>query len=142
MNSEQTMTVKTCASLSAAGQIHFGDLVARLTHAGIERYHADYTRKETTYYTPDGGSCVEPMECAAAAISQEFSATQVQAAVRQAQRGEIMYPQFTRQVLEAGCVGYFVQLTGKCVQYFGRRGEIHTEWFPGADRGPQPSPAT
>ena len=26
---------------------------------------------------------------------------------------------------------HFVQITGKCVQYFGRNGEIHTEWFPG-----------
>jgi hypothetical protein len=34
----------------------------------------------------------------------------------------------------AGCVGYFVQITGQCVQYFGRKGEVHTEWFPGADR--------
>ena len=46
-----------------------------------------------------------------------------------------MYPQFTRQALDAGCVGYFVQITGKCVQYFGRNGEIHTEWFPGAKVG-------
>ena len=46
-----------------------------------------------------------------------------------AQRGEIMYPQFTRQALAAGCVGYFVQISGKCIQYFGRNGEIHTEWF-------------
>lgn len=45
-----------------------------------------------------------------------------------------MYPQFTRQARVAGCVGYFVHFTGKCVQYFGRNGEIQTEKFPGANR--------
>lgn len=134
MNGEQLKTAKDCANLSAVGKIHFGDLVARLMSAGIERYHADYVRMENTYYTPDGGSCVVPMEHDAASIGEKFSAAQVEAAVRQAQRGEIMYPQFTRQALAAGCVGYFVQITGKCVQYFGRNGEIHTEWFPGANR--------
>lgn len=134
MNSEQMKTAKDCATLSAAGKIHFGELVARLMKAGIERYHADYSRMENTYYTPDGGSCVEPIEHDAASIGEKFSAPQVEVAVRQAQRGEIKHPQFTRQALAAGCVGYFVQITGKCVQYFGRNGEIHTERFPGANR--------
>ncbi|MBS0192283.1 MAG: DUF1398 family protein [Phycisphaerales bacterium] len=142
MNSEQTRTAEACAALSAQGKIHFGELVARLTHAGIERYHADYTRMENTFYTPNGGSCVVPMECDATPIGESFSSEGVQAAVRQAQSGEIMYPQFTRQARAAGCVGYFVQITGKCVQYFGRKGEIHTEWFPGADRTPQQTPAS
>ena len=131
MTTEQMNTVMECAEQSAAGKIHFGQVVARLMEAGIERYHADYTRMETTYYTPDGGSCVLPIDHGRSNIAQFFSAAGVEAAVRQAQRGEIMYPQFTRQVLAAGCVGYFVQITGKCVQYFGRNGEIHTEWFPG-----------
>lgn len=120
--------------LSAAGEINFGEVVGRLMNAGIERYHADYCRMETTYYTADGGSCVVPMEHDNAPIAGTFSAEQVEAAVGQSQRGEIRYQQFTRQALAAGCVGYFVQVTGQCVQYFGRCGEIHTEWFPGAGR--------
>jgi uncharacterized protein YbcV (DUF1398 family) len=132
MYSEQIKTIRECAELSAAGKIHFGEVVGRLMAAGIERYHADYTRMETTYYTPEGGSCAVPMAHDPPSIARAFSAAQVEAAVRQAQRGEIMYPQFTRQALAAGCVGYFVQITGKCVQYFGRNGEVHTEWFPGA----------
>ena len=122
---------RECAKESAAGRIHFGEVVARLMAAGVERYHADYSRRENTYYWPDGNSCVVPMEHEPATIAAEFSAEGVEGAVRQAQRGEIMYPEFTRQVLAAGCVGYFVQISGKCVQYFGRNGEVHTEWFPG-----------
>jgi uncharacterized protein YbcV (DUF1398 family) len=133
MNSEQMNVAEECAALSASGKIHFGEVIARLMKAGIERYHADYSRSENTYYAPDGGSYVVPMEHEHMPIAQHFSASGVEKAVRQAQRGEIMYPQFTRQALVAGCVGYFVQVSGKCVQYFGRNGEIHTEWFPGAN---------
>jgi len=132
MNNEQIDIVKECAALSAAGKIHFGDVIARLIGAGIERYHSDYSRCETTYYSTDGTSCVVPMEHERMPIAQEFSAAGVEAGVRQSQRGEIMYPQFTRQALAAGCVGYFVQLSGRCVQYFGRNGEVHTELFPQA----------
>jgi uncharacterized protein YbcV (DUF1398 family) len=132
MNSEQMSVAKECAVLSATGKIHFGEVVGRLMRAGIERYHADYSRMENTYYTPDGGSVVVPMAHERGEIADKFSAAGVEAAVRQAQRGEIMYPEFTRQALASGCVGYFVQITGKCVQYFGRKGEIHTEWFLGA----------
>lgn len=134
MNSHQIKIAQECATLSAAGAINFGEVIGRLKSAGFERYHADYSRMETTYYTPAGASCVVPMEHESARIAESFSATQVEAAVRQSQRGEIKYPQFTHQALAAGCVGYFVQISGQRVQYFGRNGEIHTEWFPGADR--------
>ncbi|MBX3359780.1 MAG: DUF1398 family protein [Phycisphaeraceae bacterium] len=134
MNSEQTRVAKECAALSASGKIHFGQVVERLVAAGIERYHADYSRKEITYYTPEGQSCVVSMAHEDGPIAIVFSAAKVEAAVRQSQREEIKYLEFTRQALAAGCVGYFVQITGKRVQYFGRDGEIHTEWFPGADR--------
>lgn len=132
MTLEQRQTAEACATLSANGTIHFGEVVARLVQVGIERYHADYTRREITYYTPEGGSCVVPIEHAAMQIARPFSAAGIATAVRQAQRGEIHYTQFTDQAIGAGCVGYFVQITGRCVQYFGRDGQIHTEWFPGA----------
>lgn len=134
MNIEQEHTVKECAALSAAGKIHFGEVVGRLAKAGIERYHADYSRSENTYYAQDGSSCVVPMDHESKDIAEAFSVAGVEAAVRMAQRGEIMYPEFTRRVLAAGCVGYFVQIGGKCVQYFGRNGEIHTEWFQNAKK--------
>ena len=134
MNIDQIKIARECATLSAAGAINFGEVIGRLKSAGIERYHADYSRMETTYYTPAGGSCVVPMVHEPTPITEAFSAAQVETAVRQSQRGEMKYQQFTHQALIAGCVGYFVQITGQCVQYFGRNGDIHTEWFPGTDR--------
>lgn len=131
---EQLRVATECAALSIAGKISFGEVVARLMKVGFERYHADYSRMETTYYTVEGTSCVVPMALSHGPIAVEFSATQVQSSVRQSQRGEIKYAQFTEQAMGAGCVGYFVQMTGGCVQYFGRNGEIHTERFPGRQR--------
>jgi uncharacterized protein YbcV (DUF1398 family) len=134
MNDEQLNVIKECGALSLAGQISFGEVVGRLSKAGVERYHADYARMETTYYLGTGESHVVPMGHEHAAIGQQFEVEQVQGAVRQAQRGEIQYPQFIRQTMAAGCVGYFAQLVGQRVQYFGRSGEVHTEWFPGAQQ--------
>lgn len=133
MDSRVIGVVESCAARSAAGEIHFGEVVSILMASGIERYHADYTRMETTYYAVDGCSHVVPMLGEHGSVAMGFSAGEVERAVRRSQRGEVRYPQFTRLVLEAGCVGYFVQIAGRCVQYFGRNGEVHTEWFPGSE---------
>jgi uncharacterized protein YbcV (DUF1398 family) len=132
MNPTQAAAANEAARLSAGGQIHFGQVVERLIAAGFERYHADYSRSELTYYTPEGDTCTVDMQHDSQPIAPEFQPRLVAAAVQQSQRGEIMYPEFTRQALAAGCVGYFVQLTGRRVQYFGRAGDMHVEWFPGA----------
>lgn len=136
MNTEQTKIIEECLSLSMAGGVPFSEIVARLIKVGVERYHVDYSRMETTYYLSSGDSTVVRMKHDSLTVEHEFSAATVETSVRQSQRGEIIYPQFLRQTAAAGCIGYFVQLAGKRVHYFGRNGEIHTEWFPGADRRP------
>ena len=130
MNQEQIAVIQECASLSLQGNISFGDVVGRLMGIGLERYHADYTRHESTYYMPDGESLVVPMNHPPDPIAKTFSSAGVESAVRQAQRGEIFYPEFVKQTMAAGCVGYFVQITGRQVIYFGRNGEQHIERFP------------
>jgi uncharacterized protein YbcV (DUF1398 family) len=132
MNELHRQAIVQCAELSAAGKLHFGEVVARLTEAGVERYHCDYSRMETTFYSAEGVTVVLPAKHEPGPIAAVFSAEAVESAVRQSQRGEIVYPEFTRQARAAGCVGYFVQIAGKRVQYFGRDGDVHTEWFPGA----------
>lgn len=132
MNSNKVATLKDYVEQSHAGTLSFGDLVGQLIAMGIERYHADYSRMELTYYLPSGETCVLPMPCASDAIANEFSASEVAGCVRQSQLGQLKYPQFIEKTIAAGCVGYFVQIAGKRVQYFGRHGDIHTEWFPDA----------
>jgi uncharacterized protein YbcV (DUF1398 family) len=132
MKPEAAKVIQECATLSIEGKISFGDVVRRLMAIGLERYHADYTRHESTYYMPDGDSMVVQVTHPPQPIAQAFSAAGVESAVRQAQRGEIFYPEFLKQTFAAGCVGYFVQITGRQVIYFGRNGEQHIEKFPPA----------
>ena len=35
--------------------------------------------------------------------------------------------------MKAGVQGYYAFLRGRRVTYFGRTGDQHTEWFPGAE---------
>jgi uncharacterized protein YbcV (DUF1398 family) len=121
---------------SHAGEITFGDLVGELAAFGVERYHTDYTRQESTYYLPSGESMVLATPHPLHATADEFSASAVEGAVRQSQRNEHTYADFVKKTMAAGCVGYFVQIAGKQAQYFGRKGEIHIEHFPkpAADR--------
>ena len=120
------------AQQSYAGKIHFGQVVASLTLAGVESYQADFRSHGTTYFMPDGSHHTLALETPQVAIADQFDAGTVVAAIRGAQRGEVMYPAFVQMVMAAGCIGYIVWLAGRHVTYFGRRGEMHIEHFPAA----------
>jgi len=129
VNAEQTQVVQECARGSLAGELTFPEIVSRLARIGVERYHADYSRHEITYYLPDGDSLVVDAFHPFHATAVEFSPSAVESAVRQSQRNEHTYLDFIRKTMAAGCVGYFVQITGRRAIYFGRNGESHVEHF-------------
>lgn len=130
MNNEQEAAMRECAAGSLTGTLTFPEIIGRLASHGVERYHADYSRQETTYYLANGESLVVPVPHPDHETAVPFSAAEVEAAVRQSQRNEHSYLDFVRKTMAAGCVGYFVQITGRQVQYFGRNGEAHVERFP------------
>ena len=130
MNAEETHAIQACVQGALSGEVTFPEIVRTLAEIGIERYHADYSRQEITYYLRDGDSLVVATLHPAHAMAVEFSASAVEAAVRQSQRNEHTYLDFIRKTMAAGCVGYFVQITGRRVIYFGRNGESHVEHFP------------
>ena len=132
LNTEQTEVVQRCAHGALTGELAFPDIIGRLAQIGVERYHADYSRREITYYLADGDSLVVATPHPAHATAVEFSASAVAAAVGQSQRNEHTYLDFIQKTMAAGCVGYFVQITGRRVVYFGRNGESHVEHFPSA----------
>ena len=133
LGSEDKLEVmRQCKELSQRGDISFPEVVRRLSEIDVERYHADYTRGELTYYLPDGESHVFTMETPAEVIPAEFAADGVESAIRSIQRGEIVYPEFVRRTMVSGCVGYFVQIKGRRALYFGRSGDMHLEPFPTA----------
>lgn len=130
MNLQQVLTMHDCARGSLLGEMTFPQVVGRLIEIGVERYHTDYCRQETTYYTTGGESTVVDTPFGKHPIPTEFSAVAVEAAVRQSQRNEHNYLDFVRKTAAAGCVGYFVQIAGRRAMYFGRGGEVHLELFP------------
>ena len=130
MNAEQVLTIHDTIRGSLTGTMNFPQILGKLHELGIERYHCDYTRQEITYYHSNGQSLVVTVPMGEFPTGREFLADDVAAAVKQSQRGEHTFVDFVRSTMAAGCVGYFVQLTGRKVQYFGRTGDCHTEHFP------------
>lgn len=129
MNPHSESLIRDTFARSNSGSIHFGEVVGRLLEAGVESYHVDYRAGRSTYYLADGDT-LSLDSPPARDIAVRFSAEGVQAAIRGAQRGEVMYPEFKRLSQVAGCVGYTVWLQGRHVSYVGRLGETHIERFP------------
>ncbi len=132
MKTEIRDLVRACSRASDAGAESFGAIVMRLMEAGVERYHADLVRSEKVYYLANGESECLKNDPVAGVPAQDFTASGVEAAVKAAQAWAIVYKTFCEQVMAAGCAGYIVSLTGKRVIYYGRSGDMHVEWFPGA----------
>jgi uncharacterized protein YbcV (DUF1398 family) len=122
--------IEQCAQSSKDGTAHFGQIVAALMAEGVESYQVDYRLEASTYYLPDGSTHQVALAGPDVAIAQAFDAAGVQQAIRGAQSGQVMYPEFLRLTRAAGCVGYTVWLAGRHVVYYGRRGETHVERFP------------
>ena len=130
MNPKTQELIREAASGSAEGRIHFGQVIGLLMQAGVESYVADYRTRRTTYYLPDGDTLALDTPMPDVDIAMDFDAAALQAAIRGAQQGSVMYPQFKQLSRQAGCVGYTVWIAGRHVSYFGRKGETHVERFP------------
>jgi uncharacterized protein YbcV (DUF1398 family) len=132
MNSQTVATIESTVRASLAAEVAFPEVIRRLAEIGVERYHCDYSRQEITYYLASGESHVVSTSHDPHPTGQEFDAAEVAASVRRSQRGEHTYRDFVHETMAAGCVGYFVQITGRQVIYFGRNGDSHVELFPPA----------
>jgi len=115
------------------GKISFPQSVGMLREAGFDGYAVDYRRSTRTYYMPDGRT-IELATEPTSAVAERFDAAMVKAAIVEAQTlaAGYTYKGFCAKVAGAGCAGYLVSLVGKRVLYYGRTGETHTEYFPGA----------
>jgi len=130
MDKSVETTIRDTFAASKAGSIHFGQVVSALVGAGVESYHIDYRAGRATWYMPAGVPLTLEMPGSEVEIAAAFSATAVKAAILGAQRGEVIYPEFVKLSMAAGCVGYAVWLAGRHVSYYGRKGETHIEHFP------------
>jgi uncharacterized protein YbcV (DUF1398 family) len=130
MNTHIQNTINEAAEGSGTGRLHFGQVVALLAQAGVESYCADYRAGRTTYYLPDGSTHEVALGPLVADIAADFDTAAIQAAIRGAKQGRVMYPEFKKLSQAGGCVGYTVWIAGRHVTYFGRKGETHVERFP------------
>ena len=128
-----TSIITETARKTLDGAIAFPEVVARLIEAGVEYYHVDYAGMKKTFYGPNGDAVVTPITYEGLPpVAPEFSLQEVRATILDSQRNGQHYRDFTRRAMAAGVQGYFAFLRGKRVTYFGRQGDSHTEWFPGA----------
>ncbi len=128
-----TNIIVETARKTLAGTISFPEVVGQLLATGVEYYQVDYVGMKKTFYSAEGGMVVTPIDYEGLpAVSAEFSAEALKANILDSQRNNQPYRDFTRRAMAAGVQGYFAFLRGKRVTYFGRQGDQHTEWFPGA----------
>jgi uncharacterized protein YbcV (DUF1398 family) len=117
------------------GSMPFPEIVRRLIEAGVEYYHVDYVALRKSFYSANG-------DVVATSLTYEGlpPAAGLRAAIIDSQRNGQSYRDFTRRAMEAGVQGYIAFLRGQRVTYWGRGGDQHTEWFPGA--GPNAATAS
>jgi uncharacterized protein YbcV (DUF1398 family) len=127
-----TSVIHEVLAKSQAGELIFPEVVRRLLEVSVESYFADLASGKETFYMSDGSTHVEAMILPKSPVSENFSSSAIVAAIRGAQADTIRYPEFVRQSVQAGVIGYWAFLSGKKVIYFGRKGEMHVEEFPQA----------
>jgi uncharacterized protein YbcV (DUF1398 family) len=128
-----TELILEAARDTLSGTVPFPEIVAKLIAAGVEYYHVDYAGMRKTFYGPAGDAVVTPITYEGMPpVASDFDAAGLRAAILDSQQHGQKYREFSRRVMTAGVQGYFAFLRGKRVTYWGRSGDHHTEWFPGA----------
>ncbi len=130
--------VAEAARATLDGSIPFPEVVRRLVETGVEYYHVDYVALQMTYYSASGGVLKTPINYEGLpSVASEFDLVGLRAAILDSQLNDQHFRDFTQRAMNAGVQGYIAFLRGQRVTYWGRGGDQHTEWFPGA----QPSKA-
>lgn len=128
-----TELITAAAKATLAGDMPFPQIVAQLMEASVEFYHVDYLALRKTFHDGSGAIVTtaisyENLPCVAA----DFDSQALRANILDSQQNNQPYRDFTTRAMKAGVQGYFAFLRGQRVTYFGRQGDQHTEWFPGA----------
>lgn len=132
LHMNQEIVLET-ARRTVAGTISFPEVVQQLIATGVEYYHVDYITQRQTCYGPQGETAVAPLALdPLPPVAPELSVAGLKAAILDSQRHGQKFTDFSRRAVEAGVHGYYAFLRGQRVTYFGRKGDQHTEWFPGA----------
>jgi uncharacterized protein YbcV (DUF1398 family) len=116
-----------------SGSLPFPEIVGQLIAEGVECYHVDYIALQMRFYSVEGGVVMVPLSFEGLpAVSPDFDAVSLKAAIFDSQNKGQKFRDFSRRAVQAGVAGYFAFLRGQRVTYLGRQGDQHIEWFPGA----------
>lgn len=128
-----TDLITAAANATLTGGTPFPQIAAQLIGAGVEFYHVDYLALRKTFYNGAGASVTTaiPYENLPT-VAADFDAQALRANILDSQQNNQHYRVFSSRAMQAGVQGYFAFLRGQRVTYFGRQGDQHTEWFPGA----------
>ena len=130
-----TELILEAAHATLAGTAPFPEIVAKLLTAGVEYYHVDYVALRKSFYGPGGDVVVTPITFEGLPpVAAEFDSSALRAAILDSQKNGQKFRDFTRRAMAAGVQGYHAFLRGQRVTYWGRRGDQHTEWFPGVGK--------
>ena len=125
--------VAQAARATLDGSMAFAEIVGRLIETGVEYYHVDYVALQKTFYSATGEMIKTPITYENLPdVAADFDVDALKAAILDSQQNRQHYKDFTKRVMNAGVQGYIAFLRGKRVTYWGRGGDNHTEWFPGA----------
>jgi uncharacterized protein YbcV (DUF1398 family) len=125
--------VAEAARATLHGSIPFPEVVRKLVETGVEYYHVDYVALQKTYYSASGEVINAPINYEnLPAIADNLDIDALRAIILDSQQNGQHYRDFTIRAMRAGVQGYIAFLRGKRVTYWGRDGDQHTEWFPGA----------
>jgi len=111
------------------GELAFAELLFNLDVLGVERYHADLVRFETTFYVANGAMVV-PAPLVRTPAAPTLSVVGIEVAARALHRRRIGYDEFRERLATAGCASYMVSIAGRRTAYLGRLGESYHEALP------------
>ena len=132
-----TQAMHEASIATQEGRMTFPQVVGKLLEIGVESYLVDFAAGRKTYYLGRRRNVYRSDDSQArSGGGGVFRRPDLVAAIRGAQADTVRYPEFVKRSTAAGVIGYWAFLTGKRVIYFGRKGESHVEYFPGAK--PQP----
>jgi uncharacterized protein YbcV (DUF1398 family) len=130
MNSDKVLAF---AQATLDGSMPFSQIVGNLIAQGVEYYYVDYALKSFTFYSADGAAVHGSLSLEGLPlIAENFGVAELKAAILDSQLNGQEFRVFCQRAVSAGVQGYFAFLRGQRVTYFGRQGDQHTEWFPGA----------
>jgi len=131
MNTHDTELLHKCTTDAFAGTMTFPQTVQHMASIGVRWYSADLRFGGKTHYFGNGEIHDEKWpEWTPLTSCPRFNGERVAAAIRAIQRGKIIYPEFLREIAEAGVAVYTVHLQGRKAIYLGADGDFHVEPFP------------